>query len=198
MVLAACSRRLHGDLGHAGQLVEATMPPTTNIFRVAREAEIRPHLDPSGAVELGAGRLGQRGGQGRGLHAGRPDGGVGSPAGWRCRPRRSDRRGSHRRRPPRRPCVARRRGDRAPWPPCQRQLVTERGQGRLPPSSSTTRTQDASKDRNSPRRLRDRERCQRCGRPVGTAGVTRPWPVKNTCSALPTTAGLFGVLTLES
>ena len=34
--------------------------------------------------------------------------------------------------------------------------------------------------------------------PVGTAGVTRPWPVKNTCSALPTTAGFWSVLTLES
>ena len=73
---------LHGHLGHAGQVVESHHVADHEHLGVPGEGEVGQYGDAAGAVELGAGSLGQLGGQRRRFHPGGPHRGVGvQPAG---------------------------------------------------------------------------------------------------------------------
>ena len=70
-----------------GRLSSVVMSPIANTSGWPGQREVGQHRDATGPVELGAARLGELGGERRGLHAGRPDRGVGVDPRLACRRR---------------------------------------------------------------------------------------------------------------
>ena len=135
------------------------------------QGEVGQHLDPSGAVDLGTARLGELGGQRRGLHPGRPDRRVGLD------PRRACRRLLATSTPkastpttlaPMRSSTPMRSSSFVALPDSRSPNVAS---GSLPPSSRITRTDAGSNVRNSPLRQRtaSSRTCPASSTPVGPA-----------------------------